>query len=144
MLSQCTKLTFISCWSHRDHESHALWRIFCGSEQGVAVCSRYVRLLELMNLKGEDKEVGLVDYDRDEHIPANTLIPFFRKRKAFAYEQEARFVANICRCIDAYDQTGKHLAPWPCLQIPLLEARPQTVEFSSPAWLTGRRNENCT
>jgi len=74
-----------------------------------------------MNLKGEDKEVGLVDYGRDEPIPASTLIPFFRKRKAFAYEQEARFVANIYRCIDVHDETGKHIAPLPCLQIPLLD-----------------------
>ena len=63
----------------------------------------------------------MVDYGRDEPIPANTLIPFFRKRKAFAYEQEARFVANLYRCIDVRDQTGKHLAPLPCLQIPLLD-----------------------
>jgi hypothetical protein len=113
--------TFISCWSHRDHESHALWRIFCGPTQGVAICSRYRRLAELMNLKGEDKEVGLVDYGRDEIIPQNTLVPFFRKRKAFAYEQKARFVANIYRCIDVRDQTGKLLGPRPCLQIPLLD-----------------------
>ena len=111
--------TFITCWSHREHESHALWRIFCGPKQGVAVRSSYIRLTDLMNLKGEDKEIGLVDYGRDDPIPPNTLIPFFRKRKPFEYEQEVRFVANIYRCIDVHDQTGKHIAPLPCLQ-PLL------------------------
>lgn len=111
--------TFISCWSHSDHESHALWRIFCGPKQGVAVCSRYVKLAELMKPNVEDEEVGLVDYDRNEPIPHNTIIPFFRKRKAFAYEQEARFVANIYRCTDVRDQTGKLLTPRSCLQIPI-------------------------
>jgi hypothetical protein len=111
--------TFISCWSNRDHESHALWRIFCGPKQGVAVCSQYFRLAELVNPNVEDMEVGLVDYGRDEPIPSNALIPFFRKRKAFDYEQEARLVANIYRCNDVRDQTGKLLAPRPCLQIPL-------------------------
>ena len=111
--------TFISCWSHCDHESHALWRIFCGPKQGVAVCSRYIRLVELLTNSQLDREVGLVDYGRDEPIPANTLIPFFRKRKAFAYEQEARLVANIYRCLDVRDQTGKLLASRPCLEMPL-------------------------
>ena len=29
--------TFISCWCASDHESHALWRVFCGEKEGVAV-----------------------------------------------------------------------------------------------------------
>jgi hypothetical protein len=99
--------TFISCWSHCEHESHALWRIFCGPKQGVAVGSRYRRLAELEDPRIEDIRVGLVDYGKEEPIPANTLIPFFRKRKAFAYEREARLVVNMYRCTDGGDQTGK-------------------------------------
>jgi len=111
--------TFISCWSHYDHESHALWRIFCGPKQGVAVCSRYARLVELEKPRCEDMRAGLVDYGRDEHAPSNTLVPFFRKRKAFEYEQEARLVANIYRCDDVRDPRGKLLPPRPCLEIRL-------------------------
>ncbi len=126
--------TFISCWSHRDHESHALWRIFCGPKQGVAICSRYGRLAELLNPKLAN-ELGLVDYGRDELIPQNTLVPFFRKRKAFAYEQEARFVASIFFCTDVRDQTGKLLAPRRCLQIPLrdLSAFVETIRIHPEA-----------
>jgi hypothetical protein len=29
--------TYVNCWSASDHESHALWRIFCGPSEGVAI-----------------------------------------------------------------------------------------------------------
>ncbi|HEV2436356.1 MAG TPA: hypothetical protein VG077_10190 [Verrucomicrobiae bacterium] len=126
--------TFISCWSHCDHESHALWRIYCGPKQGVAVCSQYFKLVKLKNPKVEDIMVGLVDYGRNEPIPLNTLVPFFRKRQAFAYEQEARFVANIYRCLDVHDETGKLLTPRPCLEIPLdLSAFIETIRIHPEA-----------
>ena len=31
------KSTFISCWCASDYESHALWRVFCGNKEGVAI-----------------------------------------------------------------------------------------------------------
>lgn len=111
--------TFISCWSHCNHESHALWRIFCGPTEGIVVGSQYLRLVELINPKVEDMEAGLVDYGRDEPIPFNTLVPFFRKRRAFDYEREARLVRNIYRCLDIRDPEGNLLPPRPCLEIPL-------------------------
>jgi hypothetical protein len=29
--------TYVNCWSGSDDESHALWRIFCGPSEGVAI-----------------------------------------------------------------------------------------------------------
>src|ERR1700722_19432980 len=31
------RTTFISCWCASEHESHALWRVFCGDKEGVAI-----------------------------------------------------------------------------------------------------------
>lgn len=28
---------FVNCWSNSDHESHALWRVYCGSPEGVTI-----------------------------------------------------------------------------------------------------------
>src|ERR1022692_4031575 len=36
--------TFVSCWNASDHESHALWRIYCGSPDGVAIQTTFSRL----------------------------------------------------------------------------------------------------
>lgn len=99
---QQRKCTFISCWSHQETESHALWRVFCGPDQGVVVFTRYYNLVKLLpQNESLNVEVGLVDYGREEPIPSNTLIPFFRKRRGFAYEEEARLVVNMQRCRDA-------------------------------------------
>src|SRR5690242_5783539 len=29
--------TFINCWASSEHESHALWRVYCGASEGVAI-----------------------------------------------------------------------------------------------------------
>jgi hypothetical protein len=29
--------SFVSCWSAQEHESHALWRVFCPSVEGAAI-----------------------------------------------------------------------------------------------------------
>jgi hypothetical protein len=111
--------TFISCWSHCEHESYALWRIFCGRKHGVAVRSQYQRLRELIRPDLEDMEVGLVDYGRKEAIPYNTVVPFFRKRPPFDYEREARLVWNIYRYMDVHDRAGNLLPPKLFREIPL-------------------------
>lgn len=38
--------TFVSCWRASEHESHALWRIYCRSSEGVAVQTTLARLRE--------------------------------------------------------------------------------------------------
>ena len=35
---------FVNCWSNSDHESHALWRVYCGSPEGVAVQTTLAKL----------------------------------------------------------------------------------------------------
>src|SRR5882724_2453257 len=36
--------TFVSCWCCLDHESHALWRIYCASAEGVAIQTTLAKL----------------------------------------------------------------------------------------------------
>lgn len=112
--------TFITCWSHGQHESHALWKIFCPPKQGIVVGSQYFKLASLVRSNVEDMEIGLVDYGIHEPLAlSNTLLPFFRKRKAFDYEREVRLVANIHRCTDVRDQSGNLLPPLENLKLPV-------------------------
>jgi hypothetical protein len=41
--------TFISCWCANHHESHALWRVFCGPKEGVAVRTTWGKLAAFPN-----------------------------------------------------------------------------------------------
>src|SRR5882724_6342538 len=82
--------TFISCWSASDYESHALWRVYCNSTEGVAVQTTLARLRE---------SVGGLRVDRISYqIPGSskqtpTLYDLVtKKRPMFSYEQEVRVV----------------------------------------------------
>jgi len=83
--------TFVNCWSASEHESHALWRIYCHSSEGVAVQTTLARLRE---------SVGLPVYRVTYQIPGiNKETPSLldlvtKKRPMFAYEQEVRVVLS--------------------------------------------------
>lgn len=82
--------TFVSCWSALEHESHALWRIYCRSTEGVAVQTTLARLKESVG--------GLQVYRVTYQTPGTakqtpTLTDLVtKKRPMFAYEQEVRVV----------------------------------------------------
>jgi hypothetical protein len=84
--------TFVSCWNASDHESHALWRIYCGSSDGVALQTTFDRLRESVG--------GLPVYRVAYEIPGMrkqtpTLVDLVtKKRPMFAYEQEVRVVRD--------------------------------------------------
>jgi hypothetical protein len=82
--------TFVCCWSASEHESHALWRIYCRNVEGIAVQTTLGRLRESV--------AGLPVYRVSYEIPGSkrqtpTLPDIVaKKRPAFAYEREVRVV----------------------------------------------------
>lgn len=84
--------TFVSCWNASDHESHALWRIYCGSPDGVAIQTKFARLRQSVG--------GLPVYKVAYEMPGMrkqtpTLVDLVtKKRPMFAYEQEIRVVLD--------------------------------------------------
>lgn len=85
--------TFVCCWSASEHESHALWRIYCRGVEGVAVQTTLGRLRESVG--------GLPVYRVTYEIPGSrrqtpTLPDLVaKKRPAFAYEREVRVVLSV-------------------------------------------------
>jgi hypothetical protein len=86
------RTTFVNCWSTAEHESHALWRIYCRSAEGVALQTTLARL--------SDSVAGLpvlrVTYEgpgRARRTPTiDDLVT--KKRPMFAYEHEVRIVRS--------------------------------------------------
>jgi hypothetical protein len=83
------KNTYINCWTASEHESHALWRIFCPSPEGVAIQTTLGKL---------KKSIGLpvipVNYDCHDSLgqspdPVHLVT---QKRPMFEYEHEVRIV----------------------------------------------------
>ncbi|MHB8089670.1 MAG: hypothetical protein ACYDH2_15620 [Anaerolineaceae bacterium] len=81
---------FICCWSASEHESHALWRIYCRSVEGVAVQTTVGRLRESVG----SLPVYRVTYEIPGIRRQTPTLPDLvsKKRPAFAYEREVRVV----------------------------------------------------
>jgi hypothetical protein len=84
--------TFVNCWSTAEHESHALWRIYCKSAEGVALQTTFARLSDSVAAL----PVLRVTYEgpgRTKRTPTiEDLVT--KKRPMFAYEREVRIVCS--------------------------------------------------
>ncbi len=102
--------TFVSCWSLDESESHALWKLYCGVNEGVAIQTTVPHLSSLLaehsGLSLERvfyQEAGLL-----EKTPTiQNLIT--SKRRMFAFEKEIRLYQSVAT--NAENLTGVGL-PW--------------------------------
>jgi hypothetical protein len=97
---------FVSCWCASDHESHALWQIYSGSFEGVAIQTTLERLrqsvADIVGLPRPGFPNGLtsvrpVVYGHDAPVLPHESHPYLvdlgvRKRPMFEYEHEVRVV----------------------------------------------------
>lgn len=81
--------TFVNCWSASYHESHALWRIYCGPTEGVAVQSTLGRLQDSSTVPIYQVTYGTPGAHRRTPTLEDLVT---QKRQMFAYEQEVRLV----------------------------------------------------
>ena len=101
--------TYVNCWSRQEHESHALWRIYCPTSEGVAIQTTLSRLIGSAGLPtmpvtyqtpgAQKKTPQLMDLATS-------------KRHMFVYEQEIRLL-NIADDGSPSFPTGFGL-PWDC------------------------------
>lgn len=84
--------TFVNCWSASSHESHALWRIYCRSAEGVAIQTTIARLKASIG----DLPLYRVTYETPGSARRTPTLADLvaKKRPMFAYEQEVRIVRN--------------------------------------------------
>jgi hypothetical protein len=98
---------FVNCWTAQDSESHAMWRIFCQSSEGVAIQTTLSKLKSSV----EHFPVLPVKYVTTRPPRGGALPPLelaTRKRKPFQYEKEHRIVH-----VPASAARGARFAPPP-------------------------------
>jgi len=83
------KNTFVNCWTASDHESHALWRIYCPSPEGVAIQTTLGRLRKSTGASVMEVTYGPHEAGAVQQNPRKLVT---QKRPMFAYEQEVRIV----------------------------------------------------
>ncbi len=88
------KWTTVSCWHMNAHESAAMWQLYTKSNEAIAVCTTYQRLVECLDTFDSVGAVNYIDYDVDTlpKSPASVLTPFVHKRMSFQHESEVRAV----------------------------------------------------
>ena len=132
------KYVAISCWNMSNEESAALWKLYCGISDGIAIKSTVGRLKE--SVKDEERDIHIgevcyINYLTDSIPPSNMLHPFLCKRKSFAYENELRAVISLP--ILSYKNevpkirymNGYHVSIDPSLLIDMIFISP-----TSPGW----------
>jgi len=83
------KKTFVNCWSASEHESYALWKIFCPSSEGIAIQTTLGRLKA-----STGNHVWEVTYrpHEDENLLSDPFKLATQKRPMFDYEKEVRII----------------------------------------------------
>ena len=82
--------TFVSCWHANNVESEAMWRLYCGSHDGIALQTTYEKLDASLPRWVHLGQVKYLDYENDKEPPKDTLALLMRKRQAFEHEHEVR------------------------------------------------------
>lgn len=87
----------VSCWRH-GHESEAMWRLYCGPRDGIAMITTWAKLkASLSDRSTRLGRVRYIDYAADTLPTQNALEPIMHKRIAFEHEQEVRVVRWLKR-----------------------------------------------
>jgi hypothetical protein len=100
---------FVNCWHGSDFENMAMWKIYGGSDNSVAIISTVERLTDALLEKCACvpelviAKVKYIDYNKHEFdpipVPSKSLTwahvaPFFHKWKAYTFEDEIRAIFN--------------------------------------------------
>lgn len=87
------EVTYVSCWTLGNEESEAMWKLYCGERQGVAIQTTYEKLAAAVSQPG--MFIGRISYIDFEHTPipvGNMYYAPMHKRLAFQHESEVRIV----------------------------------------------------
>jgi hypothetical protein len=89
IVRKARKNAYINCWTASKDESHALWRIYCPTPEGIAIQTTLSRLQKSVHFP--IKEVRYEPYETDgTSLDISKLVT--QKRPMFAYEQEVRII----------------------------------------------------
>ena len=96
------RFTLINCWHENETESDAMWKLYSGNGEGIAIKTTYCSLKE--SLTGQEQvfigKVNYVDYDTTVIRQNDTVAPFIHKRRGFEHEREVRAIIRKPHVVD--------------------------------------------
>ena len=105
--------TFINCWHENEVESAAMWKLYGGIDDAIAIETDLVRLRTSLPTSIEIQKVHYIDYDNNSIIRMcleknnglNVQDILAYKRKSFMHEQEYRAIYWKIPDSDKLDQS---------------------------------------
>ena len=88
--------TYVSCWRLGNDDSLAMWQLYCGDQEGVAIRTTYGNLVRLLaNPWRTMGRLTYLNYDKDDIPEENVRYPYMFKRREFEYENEVRLAEGL-------------------------------------------------
>ena len=88
------RFMLINSWHENEYESDAMWKLYSGIEDGIAIKTDFGSFSE--SLKGPHSvyigRVNYIDYDSSFIAENDVFMPFIHKRKSFEHEREVRAI----------------------------------------------------
>jgi hypothetical protein len=93
MTAHMRQFFFINCWYLGEDESDAMWKLYCGTHDGICVRSTFGLLVDSIKAVEEPVYIGKVryiDYRREAIKEGDAFAPLVHKRRSFQHENEIR------------------------------------------------------
>ena len=88
------RFTLINCWHASEHESEAMWKLYSGQGNGIAITTDFRTLVHSFTDRVPDiiANVKYISYEHQLIPPLNLYAPFLHKRVNFEHEREVRAI----------------------------------------------------
>jgi hypothetical protein len=99
----------VNCWRLDNHESEAMWKVYCPNNGGVAIQTTYNKLVQSLP-ENNKLYIGLItylDYEVASIDSGNNFNPVMHKRISFEHEKEVRIVKSN------FEYMNDHKLPMP-------------------------------
>jgi len=93
MVRELRRELFVNCWCMSPYESEAMWALYGGGAEGVAIQSTYSRLMKAVSRPALwIGTVRYINFESDDVSFRWTFLPALYKRRSFEHERELRAV----------------------------------------------------
>ncbi len=98
-----SKIIYVNCWHLSEFESIAMWKLYSGSDKGIAIKTTISNFKDSFKNTKEDIFAGkiqYIDYEKDiyyshgkhQYSFGNMMTTYIHKRNIFEYEKEYRAI----------------------------------------------------
>ena len=107
-----------SCWHLSDIESDAMWKLYMGSNEGVAIRTTYQSLIFSLRKASQEFLIGKVRYTKPS-AGLSMFLTCMTKREPFAHEKEVRVIWHDMEAEKSYRNKNSDSVSNPDAQLPV-------------------------